>query len=399
MDIVFASHTVIGGHFVVGSHHLARSFAAAGHRVAHMSTPISPAHLALVGKSDIIRQRYRVWRDGGRGHTSGPVNLVPMAALPWQAAGPLYRLGFNQLIRTVPSIKGLLRRCGIGQPDLLIIDQPYFAGLERMLKARTTLYRATDLYAEMTDDPSCVAAEREILRHADGWIATSQPVYAHLHRLAPDKPSLLIENGADVEHFSTPQARPQDYAGIAGPRLVYAGAIDKRFDTGAARSLALAMPDAAIILIGPVSDGAGDDLAKNGLPPNVHLLGPRPYSTLPAYFQHADAGLILLNDHPANGGRSPMKLYEYAAAGLPVICRGTPEIARRGDSFVFLYEEPDAIGEVAVTALERRAELEPAIRAAADAASWSAKVGQIGDFALSIRDRGHALADRQPAPA
>jgi len=60
MDIVFASHTVIGGHFVVGSHHLARSFAAAGHRVAHMSTPISPAHLALVGKSDIIRQRYRV---------------------------------------------------------------------------------------------------------------------------------------------------------------------------------------------------------------------------------------------------------------------------------------------------------------------------------------------------
>jgi glycosyltransferase involved in cell wall biosynthesis len=399
MDIVFASHTVMGGHFVVGSHHLARTFAAAGHRVAHLSTPLSPAHLLLFGRSEIIRERYRVWRDGGRSHREGPVNLVPMAPLPWRAAGPIFRLGINLQLRSTPPIRTLLARCGIGRPDLLIIDQPYFAGLERMLKPRTTIYRATDLYAEMTDDASNVEAEQDILRNADGWIATSLPVFDHLGRLAPDKPNLLVENGVDVEHFSTRQALPEDYAGIPGPRLVYAGAIDKRFDAKGARALARARPDASVVLIGPVADGAGEALAEGGPLPNLHLLGPRPYEKLPSYFQHADVGLILLNDHPANGGRSPMKLYEYAAAGLPVVCRWTSEIARRAEPFIFLYRQPDDVPEVATWALEQRGRLESDMRSAALAASWSAKAERISAFALSLRENGSAAEAAERASA
>jgi glycosyltransferase involved in cell wall biosynthesis len=386
MDIVLASHTVIGGHFVVGSHHLARNFVAAGHRVIHLSTPITPAHLLRVRTSDIIRQRYLAWRGSWHAEMQEPANLVPMAPLPWRAARLLYRLGLNQLLWTVPSIKGLLRHCGMTEPDLLIIDQPYFAGLERLLRARTTLYRATDLYAEITGDPSCVAAEHQILNHVDGWIATSQPVFSHLQRLAPGKPSLLVENGVDVEHFSTAQALPSEYKGMAGPRLVYAGAIDKRFDTGAARALALAIPQASVILIGPVSDGADEALVQGGRLPNIHLLGPRPYNKLPAYCQHADAGLILMNYHPANGGRSPMKLYEYAAAGLPVVCRGTPEIARRAETFVFLYEDTDTVPETAAMALGQRVHLGPVLKSASVAASWAAKAQQISKFAVSIQN-------------
>jgi glycosyltransferase involved in cell wall biosynthesis len=396
MDIVFASHTVMGGHFVVGSHHLARTFAASGHRVAHLSTPISPAHLLLFGRSEIIRERYRIWREGGRGGQPGPFNLVPMAPLPWRAAGVAYRLGLNLQLVSTPSIRTLLARCGIGKPDLLIIDQPYFAGLERMLKPRTTLYRATDLYAEMTDDQSNVTAEQDILRNADGWIATSLPVFDHVGRMAPDKPNLLVENGVDVEHFSTPQAFPEDYANIPGPRLVYAGAIDKRFDAKAARELARLMPEVSVVLIGPVADGAGDALAEGGSLPNLHLLGPRPYEKLPAYFQHADVGLILLNDHPANGGRSPMKLYEYAAAGLPVVCRWTHEIARRAEAFIFLYERPDDVAKIATWALDQRDRLESDMRAAAAAASWSAKANRITNFALSLQENGSTAETAAP---
>ena len=71
----------------------------------------------------------------------------------------------------------------------------------------------------------------------------------------------------------------------------------------------------------------------------MRLLGPRPYAEVPAYLQHADVGLLLLSPDPANAGRSPMKLYEYAAAGLPVLARATPELQRRAEPFVALYDD------------------------------------------------------------
>ena len=44
--------------------------------------------------------------------------------------------------------------------------------------------------------------------------------------------------------------------------------------------------------------------------------------------------------HPANNGRSPMKFYEYLAAGIPVFTRATDEIKRRGDVST-AYSTPD----------------------------------------------------------
>jgi len=180
---------------------------------------------------------------------------------------------------------------------------------------------------------------------------------------------------------------------MSGPRLVYAGALDSRFDAAAARALALALPDASIVLIGPAEDGVRAALEQGGVLANLHLLGPRPYANLPGYFQNADAGLILLNDHPANGGRSPMKLYEYAAAGLPVVSRATREIARRGNRFVFLYDDVGGVGDAAASALAQRADLAQALRQAATDASWEEKAGKIALFAHLI-EAGRAPADR-----
>jgi glycosyltransferase involved in cell wall biosynthesis len=95
--------------------------------------------------------------------------------------------------------------------------------------------------------------------------------------------------------------------------------------------LVRARPDIEFIII-----GGGPDCATIAASPlrNLRLLGPRPYAMLPAYLQHAHAGILPLNDHPANAGRSPMKLYEYAAAGLPVLATRTPELVRRTLPFV-----------------------------------------------------------------
>jgi glycosyltransferase involved in cell wall biosynthesis len=53
--------------------------------------------------------------------------------------------------------------------------------------------------------------------------------------------------------------------------------------------------------------------------PNICRLGPRPWEVLPVYLWHCDVGLVPYAADDYNAHRSPLKLFEYLAAGLPVV--------------------------------------------------------------------------------
>jgi len=255
---------------------------------------------------------------------------APTALVPWiWGADLVSRLG-QSLPSLAVGLSGTLRRTGFASPDLLVVDHPLFCNLDRVVGATRFAYRATDLYREMHGRPVVDAVERLLISRADCVIATSQPVAQRLHELGAAHP-VVIENGAEVAHFAHPADPPPEYENANSTRVVYAGAIDFRFDADLVMRLARARPDIEFIIIGGGTGGAA--IATSPLR-NLRLLGPRPYAMLPAYLQHAHAGSLPLNDHPANAGRSPMKLYEYAAAGLPVLATRTPELVRRTLPFV-----------------------------------------------------------------
>lgn len=381
LKILFAAHSFMGGPFVVGSHHLARELIKPGHRVMHLSTPLTLAHFLRAGDFPIARARLRR-AIGGAVTVRGVADVVPLGLVPWRVVGGLYRRsGRNFSLWTLPPLETLLRRGGMLEPDLMILDQPNMIGLERLARPRRLIYRATDLYAEITGVETTHEAERDACARAEGLVGTSEPVVARLRALAPDKPTLLLENGVEYEHFARSREAPDDYASIRKPRLVFVGALDGRFDTNVVRWLAQARSHVQIVLIGP--DRLGITRRLTDLD-NVHCLGPRPYEQVPGYLQYADIGLLALNDHPANGARSPMKLYEYAAAGLQVLSRETPEIARRAEPFIHSYRSP----EEAVALLDRALGA-PVPRAVLDARaraqSWAEKAQKLLDFALSLR--------------
>ncbi|HKY01500.1 MAG TPA: glycosyltransferase, partial [Burkholderiales bacterium] len=164
---------------------------------------------------------------------------------------------------------------------------------------------------------------------------------------------------------------PPEYADLPGPRAVYAGALDDRFDFE--QMHALAQLPLQIVLIGPATPNASGVL---GSLPNVHLLGPRPYRSLPGYLQHAQIGLLPLTRHPANEGRSPMKLFEYGAAGLPVIASATRELKRRALPFVRLAENSESFIEHARELIEAeatRVELAKIARQHSAAYAWAGR--------------------------
>jgi hypothetical protein len=63
----------------------------------------------------------------------------------------------------------------------------------------------------------------------------------------------------------------------------------------------------------------GDNKAAHPvMPPNVHFLGLKPQSHLPAYVQRFDVGLIPFKVNETTHAVSPLKAYEYLASGVPI---------------------------------------------------------------------------------
>jgi glycosyltransferase involved in cell wall biosynthesis len=127
-------------------------------------------------------------------------------------------------------------------------------------------------------------------------------------------------NGVDLERFMAPTEVPADIAGLPRPIFGYVGVIQERLDVGAVARLAAENPDASVVLVGPV-------LAPRHLEPlrscaNVHVLGPRHHSLVPAYISAFDVCLVPHVTNALTISMNPLKVYEYLAAGRPVVASG-----------------------------------------------------------------------------
>ncbi|MFH0779069.1 MAG: glycosyltransferase, partial [Candidatus Eisenbacteria bacterium] len=61
---------------------------------------------------------------------------------------------------------------------------------------------------------------------------------------------------------------------------------------------------------------------------NVFFLGRRPYEELPHYVKGLDVGLIPLKLNRLTASINPLKLYEYMAAGCPIVSTPIREVLR-----------------------------------------------------------------------
>ena len=110
---------------------------------------------------------------------------------------------------------------------------------------------------------------------------------------------------------------------------MFTGAIVSiKLDIALLVELARLRPSWSFALVGPI--GPGDprtDVSALAGEPNIHLLGPRSYGELPDVLRAADAGLIPYARNELTASIFPMKVYEYLAAGLPVIATPLPALA------------------------------------------------------------------------
>jgi glycosyltransferase involved in cell wall biosynthesis len=327
MKLVFLSHTAFGGAFVVGSHQLAKALALAGHEVTHVSAPLSLPQLGLLLREPVVRRRFQRWWRGGE-VIDGVRHLAPMTLLPWHVARHTASLRGSYSRRILISPRQGLGSLELQNADVIILDDPRFVGLASLLVRGQLIYRATDLYAQMRRDPTLDDAERLVCEYADALIATSEPVASHLRQMI-GRDVHVITNGVEFSHFAGTEFRPaatllDKLPGTRDNRALYVGSFDRRLDSQVLAQTALEMPEKQFILVGPGGRAAAASMTL----PNVYSPGAVNYGSLPILMRQCAVGLLPMSRDPSNDGRSPMKLYEYVAAGLPVAATGTVELRR-----------------------------------------------------------------------
>ena len=242
----------------------------------------------------------------------------------------------NRLVRTlnrrllVLSVRRAARRIGMDRPILWAYVPQAEALLDALDPGLVVYHCVDDIAAQKgVDGDAFRECELRFARRADLVIASSSTLADRMREISGNV--LEAPNVADTSLFSTaldPGPIDPAIAALPEPRLIFIGAVTAtKVDFEMLAELARLNPEWSIALVGEVGLGdPGTDVGSLDAAPNVHLLGSRTQSQLPSILRGADVGLIPYLRNRLTASIFPMKVYEYLAAGLPVVATPLPAL-------------------------------------------------------------------------
>jgi glycosyltransferase involved in cell wall biosynthesis len=273
---------------------------------------------------------------------------------------------------------------------IVYLWRPEFAWALDQIRADLTCYHIDDEYRFTASDQSNDPAEVAVIRHVD-------QVFIHSNGLLRKKGGINLNtshvpNGVDYRAYSTPVAEPADLAAIPHPRVGYVGVVKAQLDLQLLYDLARRNPQWSFVIVGP-RGFLGEKAAlldRVGELPNVHLLGNRAVSELPAYVQGMDVCTMPYEINDYTNFIYPLKLHEYLAAGRPTVAAPINSVVPFKD-VVWLATTVDEWQAAVAAALAPAATSEEAMKARCACAAehdWDLLVEKI---ATQLRSRLEVL--------
>lgn len=209
------------------------------------------------------------------------------------------------------------------------------------------------LFSEMHGGKARTFGSRLLFSHLCGVIAINRIIVDDLKKMFPRSPAQYIAepNGVDLAMFA-PQDRQRARImlglPIDVPIVLYTGRYYSWKGLEIIPHAAVLSPEIRWQMVGDTREKFMTVVEKT-LPANMYFSGSQPYSEIPLWNAAADAVLVLGTKHNEQSYRetSPMKLFEYLAAGRPIIASATPAVKEVVSESEALLYEPDNANDLA----------------------------------------------------
>ena len=295
--------------------------------------------------------------------------------LPLYGSERTRRLGTLLVRAQVWLVARSLGIIGPGRPDPVIaVTIPTAIGAARSLPHSALVVNRSDKYSSFAeaDTASIRALEEECLAEADLVFYSANALRRSEAPLTGHR-SRALDHGVDTELFRPSQEPiPADLQAIPRPRIGYFGAIrDHLVDLGLLEEVARRLPQASLVLVGPVVCPE-ERMSRLRALPNVHLLGARPHDEIPGYGRGFDVALMPWQQNEWIEHANPIKMKEYLALGLPIVSTDFPEVHRYADLVRIAKDHDDFICAVTDTLSDGGLATPAERRSAVEAATWDA---------------------------
>lgn len=283
-------------------------------------------------------------------------------------------------------------------PRILYIWDPRFVDYVGKLGEDLVCYHVYDNQSGFADGDwsrnLIIDQENRLLNRAD-LIVASHRILIELHGV--EEKAVYCPAGVSesfVQRLQAPGCNEPLDLPKGKPRIGYTGAINKKFDLDILEAVADRNHVWDIVLVGEVGLKGGRlrQLQRLMMRPNIHVLGFKPWDQMPRYISAFDVGMLCYRETEwTRFCEIPLKLFEYFAAGKPVVASGLPDLRTLG-GLVRFSKDPEEFCQNIERALAEDTERDKAKRiAVALENTWDRRADTVMD---AIR---RALEERSQA--
>ncbi len=247
-----------------------------------------------------------------------------------------------------------IRRRARGQEIVFVAQHPEFLPTLSGLPADLTAYEVRDDYAALTADAAArrrvERAHRRMLDSSDVVLAVSDRLVSDIRPVRPDVE--LTSVGVEREFFDVTDdsKAPAGLRELGRPRVGMVGNLNDRVSWELIERLAREHPQWTLAIVGPVynaGEGTRTAVRRLGAIPNVRFLGAVGQSDIPSTIAAFDVCLIPYRISEAVERINPLKLYQYLAAGKPVVSTAIPIVERFKDVVAWCRTDDEFVRGVA----------------------------------------------------
>lgn len=254
-------------------------------------------------------------------------NIFVLNPLAVPSYGNAMIRSFNQRF-LIAQIKKAMKRLGMVSPVNLIFN-PVAGLIAGKLRERSIIYYCVDEYTAFTGaSKGLKEIEEDLFKKADAVVVSAQKLYDS--KSVFNANTHMIPHGTDWSHFrralDADLQVPDEIADLPRPIIGFHGLLADWVDFELIRQVAMRFSEGSVVLIGKTTVDAEQHIKVLDDVKNIHLLGRKPYSALPAYCKAFDVALNPFKINDLTLAANPLKVREYLAAGVPVVSTDIPEV-------------------------------------------------------------------------